>query len=243
MTVSGTVIQQWDLRTGKQRARFDTKTFRPRSGAGDGPQTTVSAYPAANRVAVLTVGDPVVRIVDLATRRTTSTVKTVDDAQHIQFDRSGRYFALARGTDIFELWRREPLRKELGPLRSFAEQPGTPVAGRFLDSEGRFLLAANSTVQTYDIGKHRYLDSYDFGRLADGTTGEPSTKKYSFIDVSKDGKTVLYSDEHGIGGPLALDPAKWQRKLCRTIAYRTFTADEQDRLPARVSGHSVCPGP
>lgn len=243
VTVSGTVIQQWDVRTGKQRARFDAKAFRPRSGAGEGPQTTVSAYPAANRVTVLTVGDPVVRIVDLATGRTTSTIKTVDDALRVQFDRSGRYFALVRGTSVFELWRREPLRKELGPLRSFAEQPGTPVAARFLDSEGRFLLAANSTVQTYDIGKHRYLDSYDFGHLTDGLTGESSAKKYSFIDVSKDGKTVLYADEHGIGGPLLLDPAKWQRELCRTIAYRTFTADEQDRLPVRVSGHSVCPGP
>ncbi|MEU6587679.1 hypothetical protein ABZ923_00300 [Streptomyces sp. NPDC046881] len=122
------------MHTGKQPARLATKT-------------TVSPYPAANRVAVLTLGDPIVRIVDLATGRTTSTVKTADDAMHIQFDRSGRYFALVRGTSAFELWLREPLRKELGPLRSFAEQPGTPVAARFLESKGRFLLAASSTVQ------------------------------------------------------------------------------------------------
>lgn len=244
VTLSGTLIQQWDVRTGKQRADFDAKVFRPRSGAGDEPQLTISVYPAANRVAVLTVGDdPVVRILDLATGRTTSLIKTVDDALRVQFDRSGRYFALVRGTSVFELWRRDPLRKELGPLRIFAEQPGTPAAARFLDGEGRFLLAANSTVQTYDVGKHRYLDSYDFGHLADDWTGEPSAKKYSFIDVSKDGRTVLYADEHGIGGPLLLDPGKWQRELCRTIAYRTFTADEQDRLPVRVSGPSVCPRP
>ncbi|KOV88436.1 MULTISPECIES: S1 family peptidase [unclassified Streptomyces] len=251
VTVSGTLVQQWDPRTGAQRAHFDAEVFHPKTTSGGVPKLAISSYPKANHVAVLVAGDPLVRIVDLATGRTTSTVKTVDDAQQIQFDDTGQYFALKRDAYAFELWQRNPLRKEMGPLRSVAEDSRKGMlssrynggVGRFIDREGRFVMAANSTVQTYDIGEHRYLDSYDFGRLADATTGEPSSEAYSFRDVSKDGRTVLYVDEHGIGGPLTLDPSTWQRELCRTIAYRTVTSDDRARLPVRVSAHTVCPGP
>ncbi|MFJ4623924.1 hypothetical protein [Streptomyces sp. NPDC088812] len=54
---------------------------------------------------------------------------------------------------------------------------------------------------------------------------------------------MLYADDdNGIGGPLVLDPAMWQRELCRVIAYRTLTAAEQDRFPVHVSAQAVCPG-
>ncbi|MHC0433560.1 nSTAND1 domain-containing NTPase [Streptomyces sp. O3] len=248
VTVSGTRVQQWDPSTGAMRAHFDAEVFRPKT-TGDVPKLAVSSYPEANHVAVLVADDPVVRIVDLTTGRTASTVKTVDDAQNIQFDDTGRYFALTRDADAVELWRRDPLRKEMGPLRGVAMDSRKAVtpseflggAGRFLDHEGRFVMAANSTVQTYDIEEHRYLDFYNFGRVASSSSS--SWYPYSFVDVSKDGRTVIYADERGNGAPLTLDPIQWQRELCRTIAYRTFTTDVQDRLPLQVSARSVCPDP
>jgi hypothetical protein len=111
-------------------------------------------------------------------------------------------------------------------------------AGAFLDDKGRFLLAANNVVQIYQIGQHSYVDSYDFGRPFHSS----STAPYSFVDVSVDGRTVLYADENGVGGPLALDPAAWQRRLCDVIGYREFTADERNSLPVVVPAHPLCTG-
>lgn len=110
--------------------------------------------------------------------------------------------------------------------------------GAFLDGNGRFLMAANNVIQIYQIGKHAYVDSYDFGHPLRSHSNNP----YSFINVSLDGRTVLYADENGIGGPLALDPAAWQSKLCDIIGYRDFTADERVSLPVHVPTKPICSG-
>ncbi|MFE0464367.1 trypsin-like peptidase domain-containing protein [Kitasatospora sp. NPDC058965] len=246
VTVSGTLVQQWDARTGRQLAQYDAAVLQPGTDSDGSPQLYVSSYPAANEVTVIVYGDPRIRVVDLTTGRTTMTLQLTDDIKAAQFDAAGNYFALMRSGGQVELWRRDPLRRELGLLRSLTagSTPGDAVtvpqfAGAFLDDRGRFVLAANNVVQIYRIGDRAYVDSYDFGRPPYSTSASP----YSFLDVSADGRTVLYADENGVGGPLQLDPAVWQRKLCDVIGYRGFTADERSSLPVAVPAQPLCPRP
>ncbi|QTD96598.1 hypothetical protein S1361_04510 [Streptomyces cyanogenus] len=240
VTVSKTRIQQWDARTGRQLAQYDIKGILARSRSGSTPrQTHVASYPADNQVAVLVWGDPSVRVIDLTTGRTTATVKVPKDAVATQFDRSGRYFGVLRSGGIVELWRRDPLRKELGPLRSLAENPEKPYVAGFLDGEGRFAVAANSSVRIYQLGGRVSSDSYDFGRLP--SSGLLVDGSYVFRDMTPDGKNVIYQNSDNTGGPVRLDPDQWRHVLCGVIGDRQFTTDEKAGLPVRVPVQPVCP--
>lgn len=245
VTASGAQIQQWDSRSGRQTAHFDASVFGPAIDKFGWPSIRVATYPTPGQVAVLAVGDPVVHIVDIRTGRTTATLKTADDATAIKFDSTGRYFVLLRHGGIVELWRRHPLRRELVPLRGLSDSAGEPYAARFLDGKGRFLLAASNAIRIYQVGRRADLDSYDFGQPSGDLSSlfSASTPSYSFIDAAANGKVVLYSDPRGIGGPLVLDPALWQRKLCGIIGDRAFTAEERASLPIPVSAKPVCQNP
>ncbi|MEV7930494.1 trypsin-like peptidase domain-containing protein [Kitasatospora sp. NPDC088779] len=235
VTLSGTLVQQWDATTGHQIAQFDTAVFHPRNNDDGVPDIGIGPYPADNQVAVLLRGDPVIRVVNVTTGRTTTTIQAPEDTIAFQFDASGRYFALLRHGSVVELWRRDPLRKEIGPLRSLAEDSATRWWAGFVDGDGRYLIAANGTVRIYQVGKDAYVDSYDFGRprhrFADSS--------YSFADVSANGTTVLYV-ESGSGGPLTLDPTLWQRELCDIVGHRTFTPEERAGLPVPLPARPIC---
>jgi hypothetical protein len=236
VTRSGTQVQQWDLRTGTQIARFDAKIFHPAANSQLGPTIGTFYYPAPNQIAVVVPGDPVVRIVDLRTGRTTRTLKTTNDAIGIAFDDSARYFLLLRRGSVLELWRSHPLRKELGPLRSFAEIADQSFAAGFGEN-GRFLLATSDAIRIYQVGEHAYLDSYDFGQ----PSCPSGTAQYSFRDVAARGKTVLYLDPNGVARALFLDPAMWARTLCGIIGNREFTAEERGSLPVHIPAEPICP--
>lgn len=236
LTVSGTVVQQWDLRTGRQLARFDAGSLHPRDDIDPDLLPTVWNHPAANQVSVIVPDDPVIRVVDLRTGHTTTTMKAVPDVRAIAFDRSGRYFVLLRQSAVVELWRRDPLRREIGPLYSLTGLIDTPIAVGFLDGDGRYAIAANNAVRIYQIGQKAPTEFYDFGN-PDGSHEE---NPYSFIDVSKDGRTVLYTMAvDRIPRLLVLDPTVWERHLCQVIGYRDFAADERDSLSAPV--RELCP--
>lgn len=240
VTVSGTQVQQWDARTGQQLAHFDAGALLHPGGAvvPSASQVGIGPYPAANQVSVIIYGDPVVRIVDLTTSRTTTTVETTAaDILGIQFDSSGRYFALLRQASVVELWQRDPLRRELGPLHSLTDITSTPWYASFLDGNGHYVIAANNSIRIYQIGMQAPVDSYEFGH----PNGSRQDNPYSFINLSRDGRTVLYAGENGIGGPLSLDPAAWERDLCRIIGYRSFTPDERASLPVDIPAQQVCP--
>jgi hypothetical protein len=243
VTVSGAQVQQWDARTGRQLAHLDAAALLRAAGdvVSDTQDVEVGPYPAPNQIFVALDGDPdgdpVVRIVDVATGHTTTTLKTATDRISIQFDASGRYFALLRQAGVVELWQRDPLRRELGPLHSLYGITNQPFVAGFLDGNGRYLIAANDAIRIYQIGQQAPVDSYEFGH----PDGSNQQSPYSFIDASKDGRTVLYADESGQGGPLALDPAAWERDLCRIIGNRDFTPDERASLPAPIPTQQVCP--
>ncbi|WP_406737316.1 hypothetical protein OG365_02670 [Streptomyces sp. NBC_00853] len=241
LTVSGTLVQQWDARTGRELAHYDAKALLPTTGSE--PRTSIGPYPAPNKVAVTVWGDPSVRIVDITTGTVTETVRTTEDVLAVQFDPSGRYFGLMRRGSIVELWRRHPLRKEIGPLRSTAEDSATPTVTQFLDGDGHFLIAANNAVRTYGIEERAVLESYEFGQPPSETSSSSSLfspRPYAFMDMSKDARTVIYADPAGPGGVLPLDPRAWQRDLCKAIGNRTFTAEERRNLPVRVPEQPVC---
>ncbi|MCX4632241.1 serine protease [Streptomyces sp. NBC_01443] len=235
LTISGSVVQRWEPRTGREIVRFDVKALLPEGTPEGGPEIDVAPYPAPNKVSVIRPGDPEVRIVDITTGAITETVRTTEDVLAVQFDPSGRYFGLMRRGAIVELWRRDPLRRELGPLQSTTEDLVTPTVTRFLDGDGRFLIAANNAVRIYRVGERAPEDSYEFGKPPGTSDGS-----YRFLDISGDGKMVIYADRSGPGGPLALDPQVWQYDLCRIIGYRKFTDDERASLPARVPAHPRC---
>jgi hypothetical protein len=239
VTLSGTRLQQWDTHTGRELAHFDIKALIAESRSASTPPTVeVARYPGDNQVAVLLWDDPTVHVVDLATGRTKATVKVPKDTTALQFDPSGRYFAVMRSGGIVELWRRDPLRKELGPLRSVVEDADVPYAARFIDGEGGFAVAANSSVRIYEVGRRSYRDSYDFGRVPAGEyLGDDS---YVFWDITPDGRSVIYQNSINTGGPLRLDPENWRRELCEVIGDQPFTADEKAGLPVRVPTRPVC---
>ncbi|WP_329096591.1 WD40 repeat domain-containing protein [Streptomyces sp. NBC_01439] len=241
LTISGTLVQQWDARTGRELAHYDAKALLPTTGSV--PHTSIGPYPAPNKVAVTVWGDPSVRIVDITTGTVTETVRTTEDVLAVQFDPSGRYFGLMRRGSIVELWRRHPLRKQIGPLRSTAEDSATPTVTQFLDGDGHFLIAANNAVRTYGIEERAVLESYEFGLPPSETSSSSSLfppRPYAFMDMSKDARAVIYADPAGPGGVLPLDPRAWQRDLCKAIGNRTFTAEERRSLPVRVPAQPVC---
>ncbi|WP_219669972.1 serine protease [Streptomyces bambusae] len=266
VTTSGTLVQQWDPATGEELAHFDAKVFLPGGGSGSGsagpgggasgggaggggaggagkqdtsaPSVRAVAYPVDDQVAVLVPGATEVRVVDLTSGRTVATVPVAEDTIGIQFDPSRRYFALLRSGGIIELWRRDPLRRELGPLAGVGDRTGTQYVASFLDGEGRYVVAAQSTIRIYRVGDRSYVDAYDFGR-SDDTYG--LSGGYEFMDLSADARTTVYISPKRSGGPLRLDPALWQRELCRIIGDRAFTADERRSLPVRVPDRQVCP--
>ncbi|WP_230535155.1 serine protease [Streptomyces albidoflavus] len=238
VTVSGTVVEQWDPRTGRRLARFDAAVVRARTGGAQDAQLRIGPLPEeANRVSVIVLDRPGIHLVDIATGRTVETVRTGDDILAAQFDPSGNYFAILRRGSVFELWRRgDPPRKELGPLRSLAEGGDTPYVASFLEGEGRYLVAANNALRIYRIGEPGYETFYSFVRPSD----RPTRAQHTFRGASVDGSTVLHWGPDDTGGPLHLAPRRWYRDLCDIIGERELTAAEVELLPAEPKSRRPC---
>ncbi|MFI5527870.1 trypsin-like peptidase domain-containing protein [Kitasatospora sp. NPDC051853] len=234
LTVSGTTVERWDTRTGLLRTRLDIATVLR------DPYPNVSDYPQEGMVVAWSEGSPVLNVIELSTGRITASLDTGhNDITGVGFDSEGKYFGLMLQGARVEMWRREPLRREVGPLPGVTGVDQQEWDARFLDGDGRFMIAANNAVRIYRPGKQAYVDSYDFGRRADSQRQNP----FSFHSVARGGKAVLYSDEKRNGTTLVLDPADWRRRLCRIIGYRSFTEDERRSLPVQVPTHPLCPPP
>ncbi|MFE6286212.1 trypsin-like peptidase domain-containing protein [Streptomyces sp. NPDC057877] len=237
VTVSGTVVEQWDPRTGRRLARLDAAPLRTRAKGAKDADLMIGPYPAKNQVAVVVLDRPGIHIVDLTTGRTTETVPTGDDILATQFDPTGRYFAILRRGSVLELWRHgDPPRKEIGPLRSIAESLSTPYAAGFLEGGDRYLVAANNAVRVHRLGEPGYETFYSF-------TGPPDSAldgQHAFLHASADGSSVLHIGPDGSGGPLHLAPGRWYRELCAIIGDRELTPGEVDLLPADPRTRKPC---
>ncbi|MFC7978914.1 trypsin-like peptidase domain-containing protein [Streptomyces cinereoruber] len=237
ITVSGSIVEQWDPRTGRRLARFDAEAVRPRASGAKDAEVLVGAYPESNRVTVIVLDRPGIHIVDTTTGRVIETVKTGDDILAAQFDADGKYFAILRRGQVFELWRRgAPPRKEIGPLRSLTESSSVPYMARFVEGGDRYLIAANNAVRVYRIGEPGYETSYTFT----GPRGSALDGQHAFMDASRDGSTVIHIGPKGSGGPLHLDPGRWRRELCDIIGDRELSPDEVAVLPVEPKTRTPC---
>ncbi|MGP4003563.1 nSTAND1 domain-containing NTPase [Streptomyces sp. 8N706] len=234
VTLSGTVVQKWDRRTGRRTEQTDLR--RLITGVSAKSTLTFTTYPKDGHVAVVVWGEPKVHIVDTVTGREVKTIETGSDTASIQFGPAGKHFALLRRGGNAELWQSSPSRKRIGPI--FTSDPhGNAFAAQFL-RDGRFLLAAGASVHFYDIDEGRSKDTYTFGVPdGDGSTG------YSYIDASGDGKTLLFRDDEFADTPhrtIRLDADLWKRQLCRVVGYREFTTEERESLGAPIPEEPLC---
>ncbi|MFI1735305.1 WD40 repeat domain-containing protein [Streptomyces acidicola] len=235
VTVSGTVLQQWDWETGRQSARKDLS--RLITGVSAKSTLSITRYPKPGHLAVVVWGDPKVRIVDTTTWRQVKTIRTGSHTAAIQFDPAGEYFVLNRRGGNIELWQSSPLRKRLGPI--FTSDVNRRLFVPWFLRDGRFLLASHTSVNFYDVGKGRSEDAYTFGVPDDAPTG------YSYLGASADGRTILFRDDGGLNTEyrtIQLDAALWSRQLCRVTGYREFTTTERESLGIAIPGAPLCQG-
>lgn len=233
VTLSGTVVQRWDWRTGRRTAQLDLR--RLITGVSAKSTLEFAAYPEPDHLAVVVWGDPRVHIINMLTGHELKTIRTGSDTAAIKFDPAGKYFAVLRRGSKIELWQNSPPRKKIGPI--FTSDPNDQASfTNFLD-DGRFLLAARTSVHFYDIGEGRSKDTYTFG-----VPDEKASTGYSYTNASADGRTLLFGD--GIIAPanrtIRLDADLWNRQLCRAIGYREFTADERESLGTSIPEDPLC---
>lgn len=234
VTLSGTVVQQWDWKTGHQTVQKDLS--RLITGVSARSTLSITRYPKPGHLAVVVWGDPRVHIVDTVTWREVKTISTGPDTSAIQFDPSGDHFALLRLGANVELWQNNPPRKKIGPIFTSIHPDEEGFVTRFL-RDGRFLLASRTSVHFYDIGEGRSEDAYTFG------VPDRDSPGYSYIGASADGGTILFRDDEVLNTAyrtIQLDAALWSRQLCRVIGYREFTTTERESLGIAIPEAPLC---
>ncbi len=233
VTRSGTVVQKWDVRTGRQTAQTDLRHLI--TGVSAKSILQMFSYPKSGHLAVVVWGDPKIHIIDTATWREVKTIRTGSDTSAIQFDRAGEYFVVNRRGGNIELWQSSPPRKKIGPIFT-GNADDQRFVPRFL-SDGRFLLAARTSVHVYDVGEGKSKDTYTFG-----VPGGDISSGYSYIGASADGRTILFRDDEAMAPyrSIRLDADLWSRQLCRVIGYREFTSAERESLGISLPEEPLC---
>ncbi|MFJ9012498.1 trypsin-like peptidase domain-containing protein [Streptomyces canus] len=234
VTLSGPVLQRWDRSTGRRTEQTDLRRLIP--GVSAKSALTFTKYPKRGHLAVVVWGDPEVHIVDTVAGREVKTIETGSDTTTIQFDPTGKYFALLRRGGNVELWQTSLPRMRIGPILASDPYYDTGFVTQFL-RDGRFLLFSGTSAHFYDTGEGRSSDTYTFGVPVDSTTG------YSYIDASTDGRTLLFRGDElrqTAYRTIRLDADLWKRQLCRMIGYREFTAEERQTLGAAVPEDPLC---
>jgi WD40 repeat protein len=234
VTRSGTVVQKWDVRTGRRTAQADLRDLI--DGVSAKSILMTFSYPKPGHLGVVVWGDPRIHILDTATWHEVKTIKTGPDTSAIQFDQTGEHFVVNRRGGNIELWQSSPPRKRIGPIFT-SDANVQRFVPRFL-RDGRFMLAAGTSVRIYDVGAGKSKDTYTFG-VPSGDVFE----WYSFLDTSADGRTLMFRDDEVLETPyriIRLDADLWIRQLCRMTGYREFTAAERESLGVSVPEEPLC---
>ncbi|MFJ9028233.1 trypsin-like peptidase domain-containing protein [Streptomyces sp. NPDC102274] len=221
------VIERWDARTGRPAGRIDLSTTDLADTVTDDP--FLGPYPREGHVAVL--GDRYIHVVDLGEGRevTELRIDVGNDATGVRFDAEGNYLAVLRRGGVWELWRLDPLRRELGPMPGVGE--GGDFVFEFMDAEGRLLVADAGRVRVYRAGSRTYEAAFNFGTQSDSVLGT--------FPAAAQGPTVLYTNDAQTTA-VRLDPEEWAGRLCAVIGQRTLTRAERDAVPAEVPPGAVC---
>ncbi|MEV4709805.1 hypothetical protein [Micromonospora sp. NPDC049374] len=231
VTVSDTMLQRWDANTGEEINKLDIARFRPEA---DKDAVAAGRSPRRGAVAIFAAGHPDVLLVDVASGQVVETIHTPPDTIAAQFDPSGRYMALLLSGSILELWRLDPLKREIGPLPSIVESTQVQFVAGFAGNDGTYLLGTRNTLSVYGIEQGGLTDSYYFGHpTADEGNG-------AFMHVTKSLSHVIRIDPDKTGGPMSLDPELWQKHLCEIIGGRDFTDEEVSTIPGDLRRGQIC---
>ncbi|PKV77027.1 trypsin-like peptidase domain-containing protein [Streptomyces sp. TLI_146] len=231
VTVSGSLVEHWNARTGKRLSRpFEVGD----AGISEDkhPKFRLFRHPAPGHVQVIISGDPAVHAVDL---RTGSEDKALSltlgpDVTDAGFDRSGRYAAVRTGGDMVELWSLRPGRKPekvygpIGPLKQFSD-----YRGGFVGDSSEFVLANGNSIRFVQASDPGQVRSYDFDT--------PQT----FIAAPKDAKVLLRTGQDGRVDLLRFDPGRWRARVCEVLG-RDLDPEERRSLAGGLPKR-ICPAP
>lgn len=227
MTVSGSVIEQWNARDGRRTARaIDMHDL----GLTDGESATFFARPhqKASYIQISVRGDTILHAVDRRTGKENRklAVDFGDDYLTSVFTPDGRYAAVLTTGSLWEGWSVPATRrakKVFGPVGPVEGNSGQMQ----LVGPSQVVLAIGNSVRFVHFTDLDRVDSYDF-----------ATDQY-FSALSRDGRTFLRQMEGGQVDLFRLDPQLWKRHLCRILG-RDLTADERRSLPSGLPD-AICP--
>ncbi|MEV6522723.1 serine protease [Longispora sp. NPDC051575] len=220
VTVSHDVVQYWRARTGAEVARFDLSASRP-AGSED-VLAGVAPTASPGQVAVTYPGVAGTRVLDVAAGRIVADLPTGPRTASVQFDPAGRHVVVQHHDGTVEVRESASWNLVLGPLQVGRD---ADYVARFLPG-GRFLLAADNGVRTYDLGRGTQTGSFRFGGQKPGRT----------LDVSGGGERVLYERSDGRTLVVPLEPDRWRRTLCAVIGHRVVTVGELAYLAKGTAG-------
>ncbi|MCK9868697.1 serine protease [Nocardiopsis dassonvillei] len=228
LTVSGTLIEHWDARSGRRLSPpLDLSDLG--LTAEEAPIYHVRPHREPGYLAVTVQGKPHAHAVDLATGRVNEDLRLQlgDGLTVVVFLDDPHYAAAMTTGGMVELWSVPPgqspqrIAGPLGPLN-----PNRWVVGSTGDAG--FFIANDSSVQFLRADDPEYRETFQFA--------EPQ----GFLSASSDGRVLLRTPVSG--GQikvLRLDAALWQRHLCAVVG-RDFTADELAALPTDTPTE-ICP--
>lgn len=228
LTVSGSLVEQWNARDGR-RAGPTINLSELELTDDPSPEYYVWAHRQPGYLQVTVSGDATLHAVSRSTGEENKELRVQfgDDYLTSVFTRDGRYAAVLTRGSLWEGWS-VPTRGR--PTRVFG--PYGPMEGDDgriqLVGSSQLVLAIGNSVRFVHFTDPDRIDSYNFG-----------AEQY-FVEVSRDGKTLLRLLDGGRMDLVRLDPALWKRHLCRVLG-RDLTVDERRGLPSGLPG-AVCPG-
>ncbi|ATL31448.1 serine protease [Streptomyces formicae] len=229
VTTSGTLVEQWDARTGERLARpIDLASLHLNSKKK--PSYLVGRHREPGYMAVTVHGEPYVHAVALRTGKENERLRLRlgRDLNAAVFLKDERYAAVLTVGNMVELWSvpyGRPAKRTVGPIGPLTPYKWT--AGGF----GRtgFFVADKSSVRFFKADDPGFQEWYEF------------KDRQGFLAATKGGAAVLHSPvAGGRVNLLRLDPDDWQRHLCSVMG-RDFTADERGSLPGDLPDRVCAP--
>lgn len=231
---SGTGVELWEARAERLRIRVDLADLGI-TGREDW-HFGVYRHVEPGHVAVVD-GGSVIRVVHLYEGREVPelNVDTGGDVLAVRFDTEGRYLLLARpGDAVWELWRLDPPRRELGPLPTLCRTcTGYETRSFGFPGDGRVLIGMGDTLRVYEPGSPYAVERYFLGGPG------------QFLGISRDGTTVLFSPGEGYEESPVLvmrldQPEEWADRLCEVLGHRRITDPERAVTTADLLPEPVC---
>uniref|UniRef100_UPI002F9171EA nSTAND1 domain-containing NTPase n=1 Tax=Streptomyces sp. NBC_00060 TaxID=2975636 RepID=UPI002F9171EA len=229
VTVSGSLVEHWNARTGKRLSQpfevGDTGVSKDKH-----PKFRLFRHPEPGHVQIIIPGDREVHLVDLRTGREDKRLRLGPDVIDAGFDSSGRYAAVRTGGDMVELWSvrtggdPQKVYGPIGPLKRF-----DGFKAGFVGDTSEFFLANDTSVRFLQPSDPGRAQSYDFDESQTYVAGSPDAK--ALLRVGQDSRVDL----------LRLDPDRWKTRVCKVLG-RDLDPEERRSLSGGLPKR-ICPAP